>query len=238
MKSVGLILFTLAVANLLAIAGFVGWLAASDRLDMDRMRKIREMLAVTRTEERAKADEAAVEQKRLDAEQAEKARLSGPPESSAERIEQNRDEADRRQEAASRLRKELDDLRRRLLADQVKLDDERRSFEAERTMFVSQRDEALKLAGSEQFKQALSTLEAQKPKDAHSVLKAMLDGGEKAKVVEYLAAMQDRTRGRVMAEFVKGDAAVAAELLERLRARGTAGLAAAAPNAPATPPAP
>lgn len=228
MKSLWTILATLAIANLLALAGFVGWLAASDRLSRERVEKIRLILAPTLAEDQAAADAKAEEDKKGAADAAEKQRLAGPPESATEKIDQNRAENDKRQEQAARLRKEIDDLRRRLLADQEKLDDERRSFDAERKAFLAQRDDATKLTTSEQFKQALGTLEAQKSRDAQQVLKSLIDSQQKPMVVEYLAAMGDRPRGKILAEFIKDDAKLAAELLERLRARGVA-VAAASP---------
>ena len=228
MKSLWTIVATLALANLLALGGFIGWLAASDRLSRERVQKIRELLAPTLAEERAAEAVRAEEEKKAAAEAAEKTRMAGPPESSTEKIEQNKAEADKRQEQAARLRKEIDDLRRRLLADQQKLDDERRAFEAERKAFLTQREQTTKLTGSEQFKQALGTLEAQKSKDAQQVLKTLIESDQKPIVVEYLAAMGDRPRGKILAEFIKDDAKVAADLLERLRARGVA-VAAATP---------
>ena len=52
-------LIVIAVANLLAIGGFVGWLVQSDRLDMERVRELRQKVSVTLTQERAdKAEQA------------------------------------------------------------------------------------------------------------------------------------------------------------------------------------
>lgn len=45
-------------------------------------------------------------------------------------------------------------------------------------------------------------------------------------VVSYLNAMQERTRAKVMGEFLKDDPPLASELLERLRRRGSIALAA------------
>jgi chemotaxis protein histidine kinase CheA len=239
MKSLGLIVATVAIANLLAIAGFVGWLAASNRLNMDRLRQVRAVLAPTIAEEEiAKAAEAEAEKKAA-AEAAERAKMAIPPESAAERIEQNRTDRDLREDQAARQRKELDDLRRRLLADRSKLDEDRSAFETEVKAFREQRAAEEKVRSSEQFKQALATLEAQKAKDAQQVLKALLDKQQESQAVEYLAAMGERPRGKILAEFIKEDATLAARLLERLRARGLAmaaeGSAGASPGTPQPP---
>ena len=91
-----------------------------------------------------------------------------------------------------------------------------------------------------QFRTALETLEAQKPKDAKATLQAMIDAdggnattggtgaaakasptaGGRKQVVTYLTAMDEEMRSKVMAEFIKTDPRLAAELLEQLRTRG------------------
>jgi hypothetical protein len=52
---------------------------------------------------------------------------------------------------------------------------------------------------------------------------------QRSLVVKYLSAMEERARNRVLAEFVKADPKLAAELLEVIRQRGGATAAAGAP---------
>lgn len=229
MRSVWLIISTLAIANLLGLAGFVGWLHSSDRINTDRLRKIREMLSVTIADEQKALDEAKKKDEE-DAKAREAAkRMEGAPESAAEKIERVKNEDDVRQQTAVRLRREIDDLRRQLLVERQRLEDDRTALEAKQKAFEQSTAEAVKNATDEQFKQALGTLESQKAKDAQQVLKSLLDAKQEAQVVAYLAAMQERPRGRIMTEFIKEDPKLAATLLERLRARGLASLAAAPP---------
>lgn len=229
MKTVWTILATIAIANLLALLGFVGWLAASDRLNRDRLQKIRAVLAPTLASEATAAKAAEDEAQSQAKTAAEAKRFEGTPESAAENIERTRAEEDHQLQTSVRLRREIDDLRRQVLADRVKVDEDRQTLAAEREAFNKDRTESTKLAASEQFKQALATLESQKPKDAQQVLKKMIDGQSIKQAVEYLAAMQERTRTKVMAEFIKGDPALAATLLERLRDRAAPSVATAAP---------
>ncbi len=51
MKRIWTIISILALANVLAIGGFVGWLQTSGRLNKDRMQRLRELFAPTITEE-------------------------------------------------------------------------------------------------------------------------------------------------------------------------------------------
>ncbi len=58
MKKLWTILSVLAIANLLAMLGFVGYLKATDRLSMDRMRELREKFTATVTQDNAKKAQA------------------------------------------------------------------------------------------------------------------------------------------------------------------------------------
>jgi hypothetical protein len=74
--------------------------------------------------------------------------------------------------------------------------------------------------GNAQFRKALATLEGLKPDKVKLTLQQLLDQGEADQVVAYLNAMQERTRTKVLDEFIKSDPKVATDLLERLRTRG------------------
>lgn len=234
MKTLWNILCVLAIANLLGIVGFVGWLAASDRLSMDRGRAIRAVLAPTLTQEAAQRTEAEAAQVAEAAKAKEAARFAGTPESAAEQLDRNRAADDVGLQTAVRLRREIDDLRRQLIDERAKIDQDRAALRAEKDAFAQMREQIARNQGSEQFKQALGTLESQKPKDAQTMLQTLIDAQQYEQAVAYLAAMQDRTRTKVMAEFVKADPKLAAELLERLRVHGVQ-TAAANPRAPAPP---
>lgn len=217
MKRLWNILSVLAIANLLAMAGFVLWLKASDRLSVDRLRQVRAMLAPTLADDaKAKADadaaQAADEKKK-----AEEARQSGVPESSEERIARQKETDDAAVQTVLRARREIDDLRRRLMEDRDALDKERTALAADQQRWAKQRQEEATQTQSKQFKQALATLESQKPKDAQQLLKLMVGAQQRAQAVAYLSQMQERPRSKIMSEFVKDDAKLAADLLEELR---------------------
>lgn len=124
---------------------------------------------------------------------------------------------------------QLDMLKDALRSEQAKLVKARKEFEDERQAFETRRAQIAELEGSTQFKKAMGVLEGLEPKAARSVLQEMLTAqtapGEldgKTRVVTYLSLMKNDKRQEVMAEFAKGDPALAADLLERIRTHGGA----------------
>ena len=52
------------------------------------------------------------------------------------------------------------------------------------------------------------------------MLKSMLESRQAEQVIAYLTKMDETKRSKIIAEFVKDEPAVAADLLERMRTRG------------------
>jgi len=222
MKTLWTMISTLAVANLLAILVFAGWLYGTDRINLARTEQIRVMLSQTVTAETAAAADAAakVVVAAEETKKAEKAAL--PPESAAEALERQRADDDAREQTRVRRQRELEDLARQLIRDRDTLDEERTKFLAEKTSFDSVRVAANTRARDAQFQQALATLEAQKPKDAYTVMRAMLDAKADEDVITYLTAMDEGKRAKILTEFIKTDDKLAAGLLQQLRQHGVA----------------
>ncbi len=229
MKSIGLVVAVVAVANLLALAGFVAWLKASDRIDSDRVRRIREILSVTVGEEVAAKDAADVQAKAQAKAESEAARLVVPPETAAEKIAASTDADDAQLLAVVRRRRELDDVMRAIERQRADLDARSAAVKADRAAFDAERKKIEQVTSDAQFKKALATLEAQKPADARNVLEALISEGKGAQAVSYLSAMEERVRSKVLAEFAKADGRVAADLLEQLRTHGVKTPVASAP---------
>lgn len=220
MKTLWLAVSVLALANLLAVGGFIGWLKASDRLDTDRLRRIREMLSVTVADERSAAD-AATQKAEADAKTAaDAARLTVPPETAAEKIAAAGDADDAQLQTVIRRRRELDDVLAAIARERSELDAKAAAVKAERDAFNAERKKVEQAASDAQFRKALATLEAQKPADARAVLEAMMTSGGTEQVIAYISAMEERVRAKVLAEFTQSDSAVAAGLLEQLRTHG------------------
>lgn len=220
MRSLWIILSTLAIANLLGIAGFVGWLGLTGRLSGERMVRIREMLVKTIAEEKAQLAAEDEARKQEEAKAAADAKMRVPPESSTEALSRVRDEDDLAVQRLARTREEIRQMQVLLDARQAALDRDKAELAAAQKALEAKKTETVTTLGAEQFRQALGALEAQKPADARKVLQAMIDEGRKDNAVTYLAAMTERARSRIVTEFIKSDQKLAAQLLEELRTRG------------------
>jgi hypothetical protein len=235
MKRVWLVLSVLCVANVLALAGFVGWLSATDRLSKDRVWKAREMFATTIAQQKVhEASEAAVAAVKA-AEDAEAKRRAGNPESSPDRIAENRAATELLDQQLTRMREESRQLQEQIKLRREDLEKQTASLDEARRKFHEEKADWDQARTDEQFQQAIGVLEAQKPADAVKVLRAIIDAPsdtqsadtaqwqrkQKDTVIRYLSSVQDRVRAKIMAEFVKSDEKLAAELLEMLRTRGT-----------------
>lgn len=220
-RSLWLILAILAIAHVLAIGGFVGWLVATDRLDRDRVEKVRAILAQTITQEKSAED--AAQKARVEAERA--ATEGALPEHGARTaaemaaLKLEVSEVDRQKIAE--VKSQIDALRLAMQNERSQLDRERAAFEAERSAFEGMRQRLTEIEGATQFRKAVATLEGMKAEDARTTMAELVQRGEKEQVVAYLDAMDERLRTRVLTEFItRGDAPLAAELLERIRTKG------------------
>ncbi|MBL9000322.1 MAG: hypothetical protein JNK25_04225 [Phycisphaerae bacterium] len=224
-----------AFANLLALSGFVIYLIATDRLDLDRARQVRLLLTVTITEQKAAEAEAA-SKAQADVKAAEEAaKAARPPLTAAEKLAARVEATELDRERASRLRREVESLQQRLAADARKLAEERAALETDKAAFTSAVREANARAGDEQFQKSLGILSGLKPGAAKAMLLQIIEGGglapplitattrassNLATVIAYLDAMDERPRAKIMAEFAKDDPALATRLLESLRTSG------------------
>lgn len=249
MKSIWNAISIVAVANMLALLGLIGWLVSGDRLDINRAREIRERLTTTVAHDKALEEAKKLEEDaKIAAEEAEQ-KASRPPLSAQERLDARLEATELDRQRAMRLRREIEDL-------QAQLDRQRGEIEAARTdlaarerafdaMVQLQRDSV----ESEQFQRALGVLSALKPVEATAILMQIMrtgagdapaaqvagangsaslasdlaatsQGSGMDTVVAYLNAMDDRPRGRIMTELTKSDPALAADLLERVRLLG------------------
>src|SRR5690242_2780892 len=110
MKSLWTVVSVLALANLLMLGGFVGWLASTGRLNRDRADAVRALFAKTVEEEaavKAEADAAAGEKAKADAAAA---KLALPPVAAAERIRETQDAAELSGQSRHRLESDIRSL--------------------------------------------------------------------------------------------------------------------------------
>lgn len=224
MKSLWNIISVIALANLLAIGGFVGWLRATDRISMERVRDLRVTLSETISAKKARenddASKADAAQKAAD-EEAKKAR---PPISAMEQLSLRLETTEVERQRNERFRQEIEALRQGLLKERAELDAERHAFDTAKTEFEQMRERIVAQEGAEQFKKTLNVLQSLKPEEVKSTLVQIMDTAKgpagKDTALSYLNAMPDRVRSKVMSEFIRQDPKLAADLLEGLRVRG------------------
>ncbi len=227
LKAIIRIITVLAIANLLSIIGFVGWLVTSDRLDLPRVERIREIIVETRAEQAAREEEEADVAAAAVITAEEEARAALPPLTAEDKLLQKSELDELNAQQTSRAQRDLADMTASFERILTEIKDERALLASERDDFEQMRTEIAELEGSKQFKKSLAIYQSLPAAKAQALLATLIEGGEFEQAVAYLNAMQTRTAKKIVEKFE--DPKLAAELLERLRTRG---LQARAPEEP------
>lgn len=251
MRNLWTIVSVLALANLVAIGVFAGWLGASGRLDRERFDEVKGLLAETPEEREARLAAGSAEVERLTQEnealQARVSTLTTSPMTAEELVALQQEAAMAADQRMTRAMRELEDLRALLARERAETDRLGEAIELQRAAYEARIAERDNLLGQAQFRTAVDTLQGLRAPAARNVLMALWEGQAPppeggldgpAIVVEYLRAMEDRQRNKVLAEFEKDDPALAAVLLERLRTDGVTPEVADAAAGPVEPDAP
>jgi flagellar motility protein MotE (MotC chaperone) len=218
MRSLWIIVTTVALANFLAVVALLAWLAGTGRLSNERLHAVREVFKTTVAEEEAAKKLAEAERAQAEAAAAQEAFMREPPTPAEGEVADQTAVGTAAQQDISRLSREADDLRRTFAREIAHIERAREQLRKEREEFDALRARIAALEGSEQFEKAVRLYESLKPKQAKDLLQELIDDGEVEQAVSYLNAMQIRTASKIIAEF--DDAALAATLLERVRTRG------------------
>lgn len=176
MKKLWTILSILAVSNLLAMLAFVGYLKATDRLSMDRMRDLREKFSATVTQDNVKKTQAEADKKAAETKAAEEAKANKPPLNAEQQLATRVELSQLDQQRLQRLREEIEGLRKTLSQERADLDRRQAKFDADQKAFADQVSQFTQSAGDEQFKKTLGILQSIKPKEAKAMLTEMLSG--------------------------------------------------------------
>ena len=222
MRSIWLAVSVLAVANVLALLAFFGWLRATDRLDGARFEQVRAIFAPTvaqvKAEEQKKTAQAEADAKTA----AEKARLSKPGVTTEDELQARFDATEIDRQRRQRIHDEIGQLQK-ILGEKIdQLDRLNAQIAQAKVEFEAMTRNARQQATDQQFKKTLSVLEGLKPAPATTLLRQTIDASAAGKdlTVSYLNAMEEETRTNILQEWTKTDPKVAAELLDRLRTRG------------------
>jgi flagellar motility protein MotE (MotC chaperone) len=214
----------LAVVHLLALLMFVGWLWRTDRLDAQRVQDVRALFAATTAERDAAAEAAAEQAQVVLQEEADQARRRNPPLPASRRVERLAEE----RQSESRAEHHLDLVRRQLLQQfdivALQIEAERDALTADREGFEQGVDAEQQRRLHEQLTKAVKLLESLPPKQAKQKIIELVESGRIEQAVVYLNAMNQRSAGKVLAEFkTEQENALATELLERIRTLGLRG---------------
>ena len=212
----------LAVINLLAILLFVGWLYQTGRLSDERIQEIRETLATTVAEE-TQLEQTAAEQAEAEASAAlAKARDENPLPASADKVDDLQREIQAERNRSRRAAAEMEEFQKQLTRAQQMLATERAAFEDERNKWQNQTQATSSDAEKMQFERVVKLLEQLPAKQSKAMLVEMITAGETEEAVAYLNAMKPYNASEVLKNFKgPGEVALAAELLQRLKALGS-----------------
>lgn len=224
MKLIWNLIVAFIIFNLLLAAGYVGWLYNTDYINGDRIDKAREVFSLTIAEEAAQAEEIRLKEEEATQARDQLARL----ESTGQGPTTLRDELDKatRADQSAIERINLFNQQNEALREEMArfMEDHNRrvaELEAERAAFEKWIQDRAEQTKDENFLQVVSLYEAQAPKQTKQAFQTLMALGETDQVVEYLAAMDPRKAGKVLAQFkTPEEVPQAASLLEKLRLRG------------------
>jgi flagellar motility protein MotE (MotC chaperone) len=227
-----------ALMNLAAIAGLVGWLALTGRLSRGRLDAVRAIFAQTVQAEAAAGEAAAADHRESLFDAIEREREEHPFPPSVEHVTRLLSIEEQTNELRRRARSEIDVIADNLETAQERLAAEREAFAAEKAEWQRAQAALLEQRNNEQFRHVVDLLAQMPPKQARDILMAWAaaDGPEDA--ASYLAALDPRTASKVLREFkTDEEKQLAGELLKQIEALGLEidAAADAADNAPANP---
>lgn len=224
MKTAWRVFLIVLFVHLAMALGFCAWLYASGRVDHARLAKVVDTFKQSIDDEQATLEAAQKEAEDEQARQQQALRLEAAkdgPMTLGDRLTALRRTDERAQLRIDRLERARADIQSQIELAQSQLAEEHKRLEAARAAFEKFVDQRTEQIRDEDFQQAVTLLEAQKPKQAKAMIQTLLAAEGEGLAVDYLAAMQTRTAAKVLAEFKTPEEVVTATgLIEALRQRG------------------
>ncbi len=224
MKAVWTVITVLLLINVLLLAGGVGWLFKTGRLDQERFDRARDMFTKTIAEEKRETEQAKEleEQARQRAEEiARLESVSDGPVTLADRLQAELRGDDLAAQRVERLKRDIKDLRRQLALAKQLINQQHEDLAAQRQAFKEAVEAETKLKEDEDFQQTVRLYENVKAKQAKQMFQQLMGQNKVDEVVDYLSAMQQRKAAAVLKQFKSPpEIAQATVLLQRLRERG------------------
>lgn len=216
MKSLWSVVSFLAVVHLLALLGFLGWMYGSDRLSLERVRTVRELFAMTMTDEKMQKEEQERETTVNPERDSSMFQMS-----STRQIELLTDVQRQELLATQRMKDESEMHARQFSLLNQKIASEREEFEEERRRWEEATGADRERKTNEQFTQTVIQYESLPAKQGKQVLIELINSGNREQAVAYLDAMKPRATSKILKEFKSPEEIIlAAELLEELRIFG------------------
>lgn len=224
MKKLWDILMMTLAFNFLALAGGVGWLYQTGRLDHARIMAVKDVLfpkPVTAPTTQPSGDSPPPDGiKRLE----ELLAKNAGKRTAAEQVALIQQNFDATMYQLDQRERTVQDLERQVAAENQKLAKDRATLDADRQALTAREKEADRLANDKGFQDTLALYNAMPPKQAKSVFMTLDD----ATVAQYLDAMEPRNAARIIKEFKTPDETERIKrILEKMRKPPT-------PGAPAT----
>ncbi len=221
LKAMGKAAIFLVILHFVLIVGAVGYLAGTDRLSVDRVKRIGEMFSLTLNEEVAKNEELAEALKLEQNKTAKMAKLSQIENGLQSRKEvikqkQNHDDAAADQLAMAKMVNQA--IEKSVAQATVKINRESKKIAEKIKNFEAEVQRQVDLRENKDFLKALKMYSASKPDVAKEMFQGLIAGGQLTEVVDYLSEMSARKRDKIMAEFkTPGELKTAVMLIEKVR---------------------
>ena len=224
MKAFATAIIIFLTLHLMAASGFITWLYASDRLNLERIEQVIELFRPTIAHQRAEAE---AEAEQIEAEQQaqrEEARLEAVSEgvvSAAALVDHRRAAEVLAAERMDRIDNDIQRLREQMTARERSLAQQIEAFEAEVEAFEQAREAYLDRLDDEDFKRIIDLLQRQPPEQVKDLFLQYIEQGRMRQVVDYLRAMRPAAASDVLTRFRRPqEIEAAATLIQELERHG------------------
>lgn len=195
MKRLFLALVVVMAINFAAVAGALGWMYNTGRLDRKNIAAIKAVLFPPPPPPTTKpADAVSTTQPALRLEEL-LAKTAGR--SPAEQLEFIRQSFESHMAQLERAQREMLHLQSQVMFEKQKLATDRAAFEEEKKKLASREQEATRLAADKGFQDSLALYQSMAAKQVKTIFMTLDD----ASVLQYLSAMEPRAAARITKEF-------------------------------------
>ncbi len=224
LKAMWKALLILMILHFLVVASVTGYLGATERLNMDRVKRLKAMFDLTIEEEKIKNEEdaaaLAVEKKKAD----DVSRLLAigvkGPQTRSEVIKSSQEKDE--EELSVLQQTQVNNKALELRVAQMIAEIERREKKIDEKMktFGAEVQRSVKLAEDEGFDRALSLINISEPADAKVQFLNLIEMGQEDVVIDYLSAMSPRKANGILTEFkTVAEQKIRTGLIEKVRTK-------------------